>query len=143
DYLAERWSGEYEPEVFFNFAEYLVRSALPERLGAAWTRFEPKHPPDFDFDRIYTPIYEGEERKRLCDLASRFLDWFALNQEKISFAIVAEAARLSGRFGISDAAERLRMIEKTLPPAGAKRRGAKEVFAALDELPHEWDVQNE
>ena len=143
DYLAERWSGEYEPEVFFNFAAYLIQSALPEHLGPEWAKFEPRHPLDFDFDRIYTPRYETEERKRLCDLTFQFLDWFALDQDKISFAIVAEGARLSGRFGISGAADRLRAIEKALPSAGAKRRSASEVFAALKKLPNEWDVGNE
>jgi RNase P/RNase MRP subunit POP5 len=143
DYLAERWSEGYGPEVFFNFAEYLIQNALPKRLGTEWSKFEPKHPPDFDFDRIYTPVYETQERERLRDLAFRFLDWFALDQEKISLAIVAEAARLTGRFGISDATGRLRAIEKTLPPAGAKRRNAKEVLAALKKLPHEWEIQNE
>jgi hypothetical protein len=143
DYLAERWSGAYEPEVFFNFAAYLIQRALPEHLGPEWAKFEPRHPPNFDFDRIYTPRYETEERKRLCDLTFQFLDWFALDQDKISFAIVAEAARLSGRFGLSGAADRLRAIEKAVPSAGAKQRSASEVFAALKKLPNEWDVGNE
>jgi hypothetical protein len=143
DYLAERWSEGYGPEVFFNFAEYLIENALPKHLGAEWSKFEPTHPPDFDFDQIYTPVYETQERERLRDLAFRFLDWFGLDQEKISLAVVAEAARLTGRFGISDGADRLRAIEKTLPPAGAKRRNAKEVFAALKKLPYEWEVPNE
>lgn len=56
---------------------------------------------------------------------------------------MAEAARLTGRFGISDAADRLRTIEKALPPAGAKRRGAREVLALLKKLPREWEVQTE
>jgi hypothetical protein len=142
-YLAERWSDGYGPEVIFNFAEHLIQRAVPERLGAKWAKFEPKHPPDFDFDRIYTPVYESEERERLRNLAFRFLDWFGLDQEKISFAIVAEAARLSGRFGISDAADRLRAIEKALPPAGAKRRSGREVLASLKKLPREWEIENE
>lgn len=142
-YLAEHWSEGYEPEVFLNFAAYLIQSALPEHLGAEWSKFEPKHPPEFDFGRNYTPVYEEEERKRLCDLAFRFLDWFTLDQKKISFAIVADAAWLSGRFGISNAGDRLRAIEKALPPAGPKRRSGREVLSELDKLPHEWDVRDE
>jgi hypothetical protein len=143
DYLAERWSREYDPEVFLNFASYLIQTALPEHLGSAWAKFEPRHPPDFDFDRVYTPRYEPEERQRLRDLTFQFLDWFALDQDKISFAIVAEAARVSGRFGISDAADRLRVIEKALPSAQTKRRSGKEVLAALKKLPQESRARNE
>lgn len=141
-YLSERWPGEYEPDVFLNFAAYLIRNALPGRLGSEWTKFEPKHPPDFDFGRIHTPAYEEAERSRLSELAMRFLDAFAPDQEKISFAIVGEAARLSGRFALVGAADRLRAILNALPPPGPKRRGGKEVLAALDRLPQEWNIKD-
>ena len=141
-YLSEYWSGEYEPDVFLNFAAYLIRSALPERLGSEWTKFEPKHPPDFDFDRIQAPAYEEAERSRLSQLAMRFLDAFTLDQEKISFAIVGEAARLSGRFALAGAADRLPAILDALPPPEPKRRSAQELFTALDKLPHEWKIKD-
>lgn len=72
DYLAERWSDGYGPEVFFNFAEHLIQTTIPERLGAEWTKSELNHPPDFNFDRIYKPVYETEEREPFAAWHSAF-----------------------------------------------------------------------
>jgi hypothetical protein len=46
DYLSERWKTVFDREAFLNFAGYLIGQVLPEKLGKAWTQFEPKHSQD-------------------------------------------------------------------------------------------------
>lgn len=135
DYLSERWNADYDHEAYLNFSSYLITDALPAHLGDAWSQFEPQHPQQILARQESAPIYSDAERKRLEDLCERFLDWFALDQDKISFAIVAQAAKLAAGFSLDSMADRLRAIESRLPPAGPKKRSYGEVSAELKKLP--------
>jgi hypothetical protein len=141
-YLSERWNGDYNHASFLNFAAYLMADALPARLGNDWSQFEPKHQQDIIARQNSAPAYTDEERKRLRDLGERFLSWFSPDQERISFSIVAEAARLAAGFAIGSAAERLRAIESALPPPGPAKRRYEEVSAEREKLPHPFEVKD-
>ena len=40
-HVSERWTRDYEPEVFLNLVDHLFRAALPEHLGKRWTDQQP------------------------------------------------------------------------------------------------------
>jgi hypothetical protein len=130
--FARYWSGDYKPETFVSFAAYLLRDALPARLGEAWSQFEPEVSPDFGEEA--TAGYTDAERDRLRALGVRFLDSFSPDQEQVSFAIVAQAARLAGTFAMESAAPRLREIKAAIPPPPPARRSYEEANAELDRL---------
>jgi hypothetical protein len=142
DHIAERWVDDYTPEVFMNFAGFLLAKVLPEHLGKGWSRFEPAEQRPFEMRQTSRPELPDEQRKRLLDFSDQFLDWFSPGEEKISFAIVSEAARLSGEFGISSRAARLREIEASLPNPAPKKRTYSEVSAELAKLASPSDVND-
>ncbi len=133
--LAGQWGGDYEGETWFSFASYLMRDVLPGRLGANWTRLEPKYPQEIPERSESVPTYSAEDKKRMADLATRYLNWFSLEQEKVSFALVAEAARLAGTFALNSSVGRLEEIEAALPPPGPKKRTYEEIDAELEAAP--------
>jgi hypothetical protein len=141
-YLSERWGGDHNHESFLNFAAYLIADALPARLGNDWSRFEQKHSQNTLARQTSAPVYTDAERKRLRDLGECFLDWFTPGQDRISFAIVAEAAKLAASFALDSTAERLRAIESALPPPGPKKRSYEEVSAERDKLPYPFEIQD-
>ena len=140
--LSDRWSEEKDQEALLNFAAYLMEDAIPARLGKEWLQFKPENSQDVNLRGASAPVYEAQEKKRLSALAGRFLDCFTLKHDKISFAIVAEAARLAGTFAIDSTAERLRAIESALPPPGPRRRTYEEVSAEQNQLPYPFDVKD-
>ncbi|HEV7406146.1 MAG TPA: hypothetical protein VGO11_24580 [Chthoniobacteraceae bacterium] len=104
------------PELAFNCAAYLLAHAVPERLGKAW---EPPIEP---------------RMKDLQELGERFLSWYSPGQEKISFALVADAAELIGAGGSATAQEKLKAIVKALPPPDAPRRTFEQISADLTQV---------
>lgn len=141
-FLAERWSGNYDFGAFLNFTGFLLREALPQRLGNDWSRFEPKHDQNILARQASAPAYSEEERKRLRELAERFLGWFTPEQDRISFSIVAEAAQLATAFGLDSALARLREIEAALPAEGPKKRSYEEVSKERSKLPYPFEVED-
>ena len=132
--IARFWSGEYEAGAFVSFAAHLLQHVLLEHLGETWSQFEPKAWPNFE-DEDTAPNYTEADSERLREIATRFLSSFGLEQERISFAIVAQAARLVGTFAVESATARLREIKADLPPPSPPKRSYEEVKAERDRLP--------
>jgi len=110
DQLANRWTGDFNDEVMVNFSAYLLAKALPEHLGAEWTDHDP-----YDQDKK-TPASRDTEQKRVKDLIGKFLEWFTLGEEKISFSIVAEAVRAAGALNMDSTGKRIQEISSAMPP---------------------------
>ncbi len=134
--LSQRWEGEYEPEVFLNFAAYLIGRALPEKIGREWKQFEPEFAHDILSRAESEPKYTDEEQAGLRELSRQFLKWHADGGEKISSPIAVEAARVIGEFAIDDASweKLLRKILAELPPPGPPLRDFDEVRAEMAPL---------
>lgn len=132
--LPLRWKGEYNHEAFVSFNALLFGEVLPARLGNDLLRPRPDMLHRFPITHDNLPTYTVEEKKRLTALSEQFLAWFTPGQERLSFAIVAEAALLSAHLPNPSAAERLREIEAALPPPGPPKRSYEEVSAERNKL---------
>jgi hypothetical protein len=140
--LASRWTDNYKPETFLNFAGYLVADALPARLGNKWSQFEPTEQRLSESRQDSAAVYTDAERKRLQDFSERFLGWFSPQEEKISFSLVNVAAQCAGDFGIVSDASRLREIESALPPPARPKRSYDEVEADRSKLPYAFEIKD-
>jgi hypothetical protein len=140
--LSDRWTTEYQPETFVNFARYLITGALPERLGDKWSQFEPTEQRPSEFRETSAPVYTDTERKRLQEFSDRFLAWFSLAQEKISFSILSVAAQCAGDFGVLSDAPRLREIERALPSLAPPKRSSAEIEADEHKLPNAFEIKD-
>jgi hypothetical protein len=135
-------TGDYKPETFVSFADFLISNALPARLGKQWSQFEPTEQRPSELRQESAPEYTAAERKRLRGFSERFLSWFNPQQERISFSIVTVAAQFAGSFGIVADASRLHEIEVALPPPAPPKRSFDQVRADQDKLPWPFDVKN-
>ncbi len=114
--LSERWTRHYTPEVFLNLAAHLITRALPERLGPAWSSAAPAYSQDNYTRQTRSPRYPEAERRRVTELATRYLDWFSPTEDRVSFAIAACAADVVGTLVVPDADAALATI-LAAPPA--------------------------
>lgn len=140
--LNDSWTDNYTPETFLNLASYLITNALPESLGQTWSQFEPTEQRPSEMRETSAPVYTEAERKRLQEFTERFLNWFSLSQERISFSIVSQAAQFIGDFGIVSDTPRLREIEAALPSPGPRKRSFDEISAERDKLPQPFDIKD-
>ncbi|HKP03346.1 MAG TPA: hypothetical protein VJU77_08265 [Chthoniobacterales bacterium] len=140
--LRERWTDDYTPETFLNFAWYLITSALPASLGQTWSQFEPTEQRPSELRETSAPVYTEAERKRLQDFSERFLGWFSLAQERISFSILSVAAQFAGDFSVVSDAPRLREIEAALPSPAPPKRSYDEISAERSKLPSPFEVKD-
>jgi hypothetical protein len=140
--LAPRWTDNYTPETFVNFAGYVIADALPARLGNKWSQFGPTEQRPSELRQDSAPVYTDAERNRLQDFSERFLAWFSPMQEKASFSIVSVAAQFAGDFGIVSDASRLREIEAALPPPAPSKRSYDEIEADRGKLPHTFEIKD-
>jgi hypothetical protein len=129
DGLSERWTDNYTPEIFLNFASFLITDALPASLGQTWLQFEPTEQRPSELRETSAPVYTEVERKRLQEFTERFLSWFSVTQERISFPILSVVAQFAGDFGIVSNALRLREIEAALPSPAPPKRSFDEISA--------------
>lgn len=140
--LSETWTDHYTPETFLNFAWFLVTDALPASLGQTWSQFEPTEQRPSERRETSAPVYSEAERKRLQEFTDRFLSWFSLTQERISFPIVSQAVQFLGNFGIVSHAPRLREIEAALPSPAPPKRSYDEISAEEDKLPQPFEIKD-
>lgn len=141
-HLPGRWSDDFTPETFVNFAGYVIADALPARLGNTWSQFEPTEQRPSELRESSAPEYTEAERKRLHDFSERFLAWFSSKQERISLPIVGVAAQFAGNFGVTSATARLQEIEAALPPPAPPKRSFDEVSAQRSKLPHAFEIKD-
>lgn len=137
--FAARWTEDYEPETFLNFAAYLIADALPKRLGNAWTRFERSDQRDADQRQDSAPTYSDEERRRLQEISEQFLTAFSADQQKVSFSIVSVAVEFTGNFGRASNTQGLQTILAAMPSPAPPKRNLKQVFSELDKLSRAHD----
>lgn len=113
--LSERWSGDYDHEAFVNFASYLTARTLPERLGKAWTDAAPREQRSTYLQRDQEPRYTEDELQQLARLTTHFLADFSPTQDRVSYAIVAAAAKAAGTLALSEAKPSLEKILAAVP----------------------------
>jgi DNA-binding transcriptional ArsR family regulator len=140
--LNDSWTENYTPETFLNLASYLITNALPESLGQAWSQFEPTEQRSSEMREASAPVYTEAERKRLQEFTERFLSWFSVSQERISFPILSVVAQFAGDFGIVSNAPRLREIEAALPSPAPRKRTFDEISAEQSTLPQPFDIKD-
>lgn len=118
----------------------VMTELLPDRLGAAWQQMEPKLVQG-NKDRPHgASIYSEEEQERLGRLAERFLHWFSLGEERISYAIVVQSAAVMVYFRRPGSAEMLDEISRALPRARPALRDYDEVTRELQALEEPFEL---
>ncbi len=142
-FLSEQLSRGYTRETFLNLSDFLFGVALPERLDHEWTQFDLQHARG-DFPRpAFATGHTESEKERLQSLGIKLLDLFDPDQDRISFGIVAEAAKVIGMFGVQSEVTHLRKIDATMPPPETSLRTRVEIYADLEKLPNPLFLGND
>lgn len=132
--ISDQWKDNYNRSICLNLAAFLITDALTERLGKPWSTFEPKHSQSPFRREAGAPQYDSDEMKNLQTLAGTFLEWFSLDQTRISYPIVSESAQLAGAFASAEFAGRLERIQKRLPAINPAKRTTEMIEAEIKPL---------
>jgi hypothetical protein len=112
DSLSERWTGNYDHEAFVNFATYLVKDVLTERLGTTWIDAKPTHSQNNLLRQDRGPLYTEEEIRHFTKLTNRFLAGFSSTQDQFSLPLVTCAAEAAGTLAMPEAKPLLEILAK-------------------------------
>ena len=112
-HVAERWNGDYSPEVFLNLAAFLFYDPLRERLGDRWSSQAPGKPAASC--RPSDAAGPPPQPPALPPLASTFIDLFTPGQTALSLAIARDAIRAAGESAATDLAPPLSALLAQLP----------------------------
>lgn len=94
DSIPECWRGEYTPETFANFANYLLARALPEHLGDEWASQGTNSRLGYQSGKALAVL--EAEAGRLSDLSIRLLGWVDPAQTRVSHAVASCAVTVAG-----------------------------------------------
>lgn len=117
--LSERWTEDYKPESFVNFAAWLISEAFVTQLGEAWTRHAPPAATISYLRGETGPLYSPEQLRHIATLADRFLALASQNPPRMSPGVTSVAVAAIGDLSLADARPALLRLLDTFPPDAA------------------------
>ncbi len=129
--LLDSWQGGYTKQSFLDFSAFLLQQGLPSRIGPEWHSLVEKYEQRMNRD---SPPPDTSEQQRIRDLSALFLDKFSLDQDRISFAIIAAVSAIAADEEIIGTIEAMTRIQAVLPPAHIQSRSLRQIQDDIDEI---------
>ena len=127
--VSERWGDKFGSDTLLNLADYLLQTALPERLGKQWEDqargADESHmvakamgfpvgtqPAEANAARVAAERRFEKTRAR----ASQLIGLFSPDESRMAYSILTDAVGAVGEFAMADLAPSLKALQKAMPP---------------------------